>query len=137
MVNYCTVADIESAYRDLTEKEEARANALIPTVSAELRLYAAKLKKDLDVLIDASDDYGLVVKAVTVDTVMRIINQSTTAEGMSQMSQSAGGYSVSGTFLVPGGGTLILNRDLKRLGLSSQKIGLLDVYGNNNSDVVY
>lgn len=44
---------------------------------------------------------------------------------MSQESQSALGYSWSGTFAVAGGGIAnsILNNDLKKLGLLKQKMG--------------
>lgn len=126
---YATVEDIEKMYRPLTEAEKERAEALAGTVSAELRIYAGKHNKDLDSLIEASEDFASLVTAVASDTIMRIINQSTTSEGMSQMSQSAGGYSLSGTYLVPGGGSLILNRDLKRLGLATTGIGVIDLYG--------
>lgn len=132
--NYCTVDDIIHAFRPLSLEEQERAEYLIPTVCAELRQYAKRRGKDLDSLIANDEDYGLVVKAVTVDTVGRVLNQSTTDEAFSQMSQSAGGYSISGTLLTPGGGTLILKRDLKRLGLSAQVFKGVDLYGVHQRD---
>ena len=126
---YCTVTDIEKSYRELTDEEEERVEALAETVSAELRLYALKRGRDLDAMIAESEDFRTLVTAVATDTVMRILNQNAKQEGMSQFSQAAGGYSISGTFLVPGGGSLILNRDLKRLGLNSMGIGVIDFYG--------
>ena len=56
---------------------------------------------------------------------------STNSEPMEQMSQSALGYSVSGTFLVPGGGLFIKKSELARLGLRRQRIGVIDIYGND------
>ena len=49
------------------------------------------------------------------------------------MSQSALGYSVSGTYAVPGGGigNAIMDRDLKRLGLKRPRIGAIELYGPN------
>jgi hypothetical protein len=48
---------------------------------------------------------------------------------MAQMSQSALGYSVSGTYLVPGGGLFIKKSELARLGLKRQKTGVIDLWG--------
>ena len=47
---------------------------------------------------------------------------------MTQFSQSAGGYSVSGSFLIPGGGLFIKNSELARLGLKKQRIGAINVF---------
>lgn len=47
---------------------------------------------------------------------------------MSQMSESALGYSVSGTFLNPGGGLFIKDSELAALGLRRQKIGVISLW---------
>jgi len=52
---------------------------------------------------------------------------STDKEPMSQFSESALGYTVSGTFLSPGGGLFIKKSELARLGLRRQKIGVIDL----------
>ena len=80
-------------------------------------------------MVAADEDLAEVAKAVTVDTVGRVLNQSTTSEPFSQTTQSALGYSVTGTYLVPGGGTMLLNRDLKRLGLRRQQLREIDIWG--------
>jgi hypothetical protein len=46
---------------------------------------------------------------------------------MTQMSQSALGYSYSGTFLNPGGGLFIKKSELARLGLKKQRIGVVSL----------
>ena len=48
---------------------------------------------------------------------------------MEQFSQSALGYTASGTYLVPGGGLFIKKSELSRLGLKRQRIGVLDIWG--------
>ena len=56
---------------------------------------------------------------------------------MTQYSQSALGYSVSGTYLVPGGGIFIKNTELKILGLKNQRYGVIEFYDkwhNSNLD---
>ena len=59
---------------------------------------------------------------------------STTNEPMTQFSQSALGYSMSGTYLVPGGGLFIKKSELSRLGLRKQKIGTIEMYDQGNND---
>lgn len=129
VITYATVEDVAAMFRPLTAEEQERAGYLLETVSAEIRLRADALEKDFDAMIAKSPDLGIVAKAVTVDTVGRILNQSTTGEAMTQMSQSGLGYVVSGSYLVPGGGSLLLNRDLKRLGLLRARYGTIDIYG--------
>lgn len=47
---------------------------------------------------------------------------------MTQFSESALGYSASGTFLVPGGGLFIKTSELARLGLRRQKYGVIETW---------
>lgn len=128
MSAYATVAELAAYWRPLTESEQDRANILLENVSSEIRVYAKRLGIDFDAQVSADADLNTVTKSVVMDTVARILNQSTTDEAVSQYSQSAMGYSVSGTYLVPGGGSLVLNRDLKRLGLKRQRYGAMEVY---------
>ena len=51
----------------------------------------------------------------------------TDKEPMTQMSESALGYSVSGTYLVPGGGLFIKQSELSRLGLKRQRFGTVSM----------
>lgn len=129
MVRYATVQDIQQMFRPLTSEEQARAGYLIDAVCSEIRLTAKAQGKDFDAMVAADEDLAEVAKAVTVDTVGRVLNQSTTSEPFSQTTQSALGYSVTGTYLVPGGGTMLLNRDLKRLGLRRQQLREIDIWG--------
>ena len=93
-----------------------------------MRQEAKKVGKNLDQMIENGDVYENVVKSVCVDIIARNLMTSTNSE---QMSQSALGYSVSGTFLVPGGGLFIKKSELARLGLRRQRIGVIDIYGND------
>ena len=70
---------------------------------------------------------------MTVDVVSRALMTPTASTGfgpMTQMSQAAGGYSVSGTFLNPGGGLFVKEAELKALGLKRQKYGVIEVYAD-------
>lgn len=122
---FATVEDIQTLWRALTAAEQSRAEALLPLVSDELRVLAKRVGKDIDQMIADDSAYESVVKVVTVDVVARILRQSTEGDAMTQESQSALGYSWSGTYAVAGGGIAnsILKNDLKKLGLLSQQIG--------------
>lgn len=118
-------------WRDLSQREIERAEALLPIISDSLRSEAKRAGKDLDKMIEENPYLVNVVKSVTVDVLARMLMTSTTAEPMTQMSQSALGYSMSGTFLVPGGGLFIKRSELARLGLRRQRYGVIDLYGND------
>ena len=127
--DYATVQDVQTLWRALSAAEQTRAAALIPVICSSLREEAKKVGKDLDAMVEASTDLAAVAKSVTVDVVARTLMTSTNQEPVSQYSQSALGYTVSGTYLVPGGGLFIKKSELARLGLRRQQIGVIDFYG--------
>ena len=126
---YAEVSDITALWRPMSSQEQARSEALLPVVCAALRTEARKRGRDLDDMIAADEDLAEVAKSVTVDVVARALMTSTDQEPMTQMSQGAGGYTASGTFLVPGGGLFIKKSELDRLGLRRQRMGVIEPYG--------
>ncbi|HEM3699035.1 TPA: phage Gp19/Gp15/Gp42 family protein [Streptococcus suis] len=128
---FATVEDLQSLWRTLKFDEHDRAEALLDVVSNSLRHEAQKVGKDLDALISDNPVFASVVKSVTVDVVARTLMTSTDQEPMTQFNESALGYSVSGSFLVPGGGLFIKDSELKRLGLKKQRFGARDIYGTD------
>lgn len=128
MRTYATVDDVRQLWRDMTTKETNKAGYLLQVVSAGLREEAKKVGKDLDKMIEADEDLEIVAKSVTVDVVARTLMTSTNQEPMTQMTESALGYSVSGTFLTPGGGLFIKKSELARLGLKRQRFGVMELY---------
>lgn len=131
MGDFATIDDITNLWRPMTPAETDRATALLPVVSDNLRIEADKVGKDLDKMVADDEIYANVVKSVVVDIVSRALMTSTNQEPMTQMSQSALGYSFQGTFLVPGGGLFIKRSELARLGLRKQRYGVIDFYGND------
>lgn len=131
MEPFAKIEDINNIWRELTVDEEERAEKLLTIISDSLRVEAEKVGKDLDEMIRKSEAMKNVTKSVTVDVLARTLMTSTDSEPMTQMSQSAMGYSVSGTFLVPGGGLFIKKSELARLGLKRQKYGVIDLYGDD------
>ena len=128
MTPFATVEDLTNLWRPMSADEQNRAEALLPVVSNRLRQEADNVGKDIDKMIEESEVYKDVVKSVTVDIVARTLMTSTTQEPMTQYSESALGYSVSGTFLTPGGGLFIKRDELKALGLRKQRYGVIDFY---------
>lgn len=126
---FANVDDLQNLWRRLESDEQNRADELLKTVSHILRVEARKVSKDLDLLMEEDESYSYVVKSVVVDIVARTLMTSTNQEPMTQFAESALGYSVSGSFLVPGGGLFIKDSELRRLGLKKQRYGVLDIYG--------
>lgn len=128
---FATTNDLYEIWRPLKPGEETRANKLLEIVSDSLRMEADKVGKDLDEMIKAKPYFSNVVKSVTVDVVARTLMTSTDSEPLSQESQSALGYTWSGTYLVPGGGLFIKNSELARLGLKGQRRRAVDMCGED------
>ena len=131
-MDYATVEDLALLWRPMTPQEEARAEQLLPIICASLRTEADRVGKDLDAMVSADADLAAVAKSVTVDVAARTLMTSTDQEPMTQVSQGAGGYSASGTFLIPGGGLFIKKSELARLGLRRQRYGVIEVYGQSD-----
>lgn len=128
---FATIQDITDLFRALTPAEMKKAEALLPIVSDSIRQEALNVGKNIDNMLKDGKVLESVVKSVTVDVVARALMTSTDTEPMSQMSQSAMGYSVSGTFLVPGGGLFIKRSELARLGLKRQRYGVIELHGTD------
>lgn len=113
-----------------TAEQQERVNTLLPLVSDLIRSEGESVGKNIDETIGADTAYESVVKMVTCDVVARIMRQSTTGEPMSQESQSALGYSWSGTYAIPGGGAAmsLLNNERKMLGLKRQRYGAMEIW---------
>ena len=128
MEAFAKIEDVIQLWRNMDDEEVDRAEALLPIVSDSLRYEAKKVGKDLDKMIANIPELESVAKSVVVDVVARTLMTSTNTEPTTQFSQSALGYSVSGTYLVPGGGLFIKKFELARLGLRRQSIGFIEMY---------
>jgi hypothetical protein len=127
--DYAAVSDITALGVTLTPQQEDAAEVLITQSSAKLRLTAKKYGKDIDTLIAADDDFGIAVKNVVVQSVIRALNSITDdSPAAVQATQSALGYSASMTYLNAGQSLYFLRNELKDLGLMQQTYGALEVY---------
>lgn len=131
---FATVNDLTTLWRSMSVEEQIRAQALLEVVSASLRLEAHRVGKDLDKMVAEDCSLKMVAKSVTVDVVARTLMTSTDQEPVTQLSQTAGPYSTTAQFLVPGGGLFIKRSELARLGLRRQRYGVMDIYGTSEGN---
>lgn len=127
---FASLEDVQALWREMTREEQMRADALLPLVSDCLRQAAIQRGRDLDKMIESGVLLPNVVKAVTVDVLVRVMRQNTDGEALAQESQTALGYNWQGTYAIPGGGIVnaIMKNDLKRLGLRRQRIGVINLW---------
>lgn len=131
MSAFATIDDV-LVLRTLTEDEIAKAEALLDIVSARLRIEAKKVNKNLDDMITNDADLEVVARSVTAGIVERTLKlQKSDSPVVSQYSESALGYSYSGTVPNPGESLYIKKNELKALGLKRQRYGVIDFYGCN------
>lgn len=133
---YATAEDV-ALLRPLTAQEQGQTPTLLENASVKLRQAARKYGLDLDGLIadDESGDYATLVKAVTVQAVIRALNSITdNTPPAVQSSQAAMGYSLSMTWLNSGQSLYFLKNELKELGFLRQHYGAMEVYGNGKPD---
>lgn len=129
--SYATLADVIAiSGATYTAEQQERVTTLLPLISDLIRSEGEAVGKNIDEAIVTDTAYSSVVKMVTVDVVTRIMRQSTTGEPMSQESESALGYTWSGTYAIPGGGAAmsLMNNERKMLGLIRQKWGAMDIW---------
>lgn len=120
---FATTDDVQILFRELTCIEQTRVEQLLPLISDLIREKARQSGIDFDAAVAADSSLASTAKLVTVDVVSRVIRQSTTGEPVTQETQSAMGYSWSGTYAVPGGGIAasLLPSDLRRLGIGKKQ----------------
>ena len=130
---FATVQDyLNLTGQTLTLEQQERVSNLLAVASDRLRQTAMNNGSDLDNMIATGRVLENVAKAITVDIVARTMATPTDETPVTQYSQSALGYTVSGTYLNAGGGIYIKQSELKALGLSKQRYGFIELYGEKN-----
>ncbi|MFP3156334.1 phage Gp19/Gp15/Gp42 family protein [Lachnospiraceae bacterium ZAX-1] len=117
MIIYATVEDFEARYGEQTEIEQEQITVLLRDASAAI---IAAGGKQFDLADWEEDLYTSVCCAI-----VHRVTISPAGAGISQTSQSAGGYSESFSYVNPTGDIYITNSELKRLGLKKQAIGTI------------
>ena len=124
-----TTDDLIARWRPLTNDELEIADTFITDVENALHVYAYDRGYNLEELLETPAERAGLYTAIVCDIVRReMTSNSDESPAVSQYSQSVNGYSVSGTFLSPGGGLFIKNSELKLLGLQGQKARAVEHY---------
>ena len=127
MENFATVEDVMNLYGPLNADQIAKVEQLLSYTSSYFRTLAKEYGRDLNQEVIDDEDMKNNAKLATCNVVIRELDKGNSS--LSQESQSALGYTWSGTYVNTGGGLSILNKDLKILGLNRQRIGMVDIYG--------
>lgn len=125
MDKLATVNDYEAIYSvHLSDTDKQRVETLLEYASALLRTEASNRGYNLDFIISRDGAKKTVAKMVVLASVKRAMHTNEVTEApLEQFSQSAMGYTVSGTYLNPGDDIYFLNNELKRLGISKKAQG--------------
>ena len=120
-----TVNDYEAVYSvHLSDTEKERVETLLEYASDLLRTEASNRGFNLDFIISRDGAKKTVAKMVVLASVKRAMHTNEVTEApLEQFSQSALGYTVSGTYLNPGDDIYFLNNELKRLGITKKSQG--------------
>lgn len=129
MVSYATTEDV-IAFRGPQEARDLEAlSEVLVACSAALRQYAKQVGIDLDKTVAEDEDIDLLARKAVVDASCNYCASVKSNEPlMSQFSQSAGGYSISGTLANVGGGFYFPKSILRQMGIIRPKATTLEVW---------
>nr|DAF20947.1 MAG TPA: hypothetical protein [Caudoviricetes sp.]DAJ54363.1 MAG TPA: hypothetical protein [Caudoviricetes sp.] len=127
---YASVEDYEKVYNTaLNNEQHKRLLMLIELASSLLREEANKRNMNLSAVISSSDDKANVAKMVVLACVHRVMSKDDDQDmPLEQFSQSALGYTFSGTYVNPGDDLYYLRNELKRMGIIKQRYGAMEIY---------
>lgn len=135
MNSYATTDDVIAYKGAQTATALERLPVILESCSAELRLIAKRLGKNLDEMIADDEDIAIAVKKGVVDASVNYFYSSENKEPiMTQFSQAAGGYSFSGTLANAGGAFYFPKKFLRDIGLGTQRIGTIEVFDYGIND---
>jgi len=127
--SYADTTDVIKYRGAVSADALSRLPDILEACSAELRLVAKRQGKDLDEIIEGDDDVALLVCKGVCDASVNYYNSTQSNDPvMTQFSQAAGGYSISGTLASVGGAFYFPKKFLKDIGLSCQKVGTIGVF---------
>ena len=123
---FATIDDVQKMWRTMSLAEQEKADYVLGAVSDRLRALGLMQNKNLDEIAAENSVFASVLRSVTCDITVRAMNANAETMDMTQYSQSAMGYVVSGTFANPGGGIFIKKSELQMLGLRRQRVGAME-----------
>lgn len=124
-VSYASVTDLEARWRPLTDTEKATAEVLLGDASALIRVEVPDLVGRLFADPPTIDED--VLRLVACAMVKRAMLAGSTADGVSQQSQTAGPFSQQFTYANPMGNLYLTKAERKLLGAGAQSAFTVDM----------
>lgn len=124
MNKYATIEDYLQLYNaEIDDNKKERLIMLLDLASSLLREEARERGYNFDKMIERNPDKANVAKLVVLSSVRRVMSkEEEDSLNLQQFSQSAMGYTISGTYFNPGDDLYFLKNELSRLGLNRQKV---------------
>lgn len=121
---YATIEDYLQLYNaEIDDSKKERLIMLLDLASSLLREEARERGYNLDRMVERNPDKANVAKLVVLSSVRRVMSkEEEDSLNLQQFSQSAMGYTISGTYFNPGDDLYFLKNELSRLGLNRQKV---------------
>ena len=116
---YATADDLAARWRELTEAEEARAEALLADASA---MVASALSRAGLPEAGGTDVEEANLRAVACAMVRRAMSVADDMAGVTQASQTAGSYSVSATYANPAANLYLTAAERRTLGMGRMRM---------------
>lgn len=120
---FATPGDVMLGWRDLTDDESARVAPLLAKASRQIRSELPSV----DARIIAGKLDPALVADVACDMVRRVLAVPAAQQPASQVQQSAGPFSFGATLANPAGDMYLTKAERKKLGLSAQRAGSVDM----------
>ena len=116
---FATVGDLEARWRPLTPAEESTATVLLSDASARVRVECPDIDARLEAVPPTLD--ADIPKMIACAMVKRAMLAPVDQAPMSQMQQTAGPFSQSGTFVNPTGDLYLTKAEKRLLGCGAQE----------------
>lgn len=129
MIIYATTDDVIKFRGPQETSTLTRLTEILPSCSASLRRYATMAGIDLNALVEDDEDVKELTKKAVVDASFYYLSSLSQNETLlSQFTQSAGGYSLTGTLANVGGGFYFPKSVLRTLGIVRPKVSSFEVF---------
>lgn len=119
MEAYATVDELQSRWRALSDVEAKRASTLLMDASVIIATMCSQSSVEID---PADELQAHTLQSITCEMVKRAMLSPVDQAPLSQFSQTAGGYSESGTYVNPTGDLYMTSNEKRRLGIGRQRM---------------
>lgn len=125
MESFATVEDLRDRWPEMPESVETTAAVKLRDASAIIR----SLRRDIDAAADDDEVLAYEVVRVTCEMVKRSMNRPAAFDGVRQLQDTAGPFSIGITPDNPSGDLYLTKNEKRTLGIGSQRAFMVDLIG--------